>query len=109
MADGRDGEQLRGRLSWSILQSTLDDSFAFDLNGDLIPAGGIRREFVEDRELPHVWHEVDLADCPKFRGNNELGVRLLKWTSDRPHSDERNALYEDAPYLEEVIVAVEAH
>jgi hypothetical protein len=40
MADGRDGEKLKGTLRFRLYDATLEDSFAFDLNRVAIPDDG---------------------------------------------------------------------
>ena len=102
MADGRKGEKLKGRLRCRILQSTLGDAFALDLNGLSIDEARVRREFVPDDELPAVWHEVDLADCPAFAGDNELGITLTCRTTDATKLEG-----ESFPYMEELEVIVQ--
>ena len=74
MADGQDGEGLEGKLRVRILNSTLADEFALDINGEAISEEKVSREFVSDDELPYVWYEADLQDCPPFAGENELGM-----------------------------------
>jgi hypothetical protein len=99
MADGRYGERLEGTARWRILGSTLDDAFDFDLNGTPVPAEAVRRAFEADEELPYVWYEVNLADCPPFGGDNELGI-----VATRFGSGPRGAASE--PYLEELEIIV---
>jgi len=74
MADGKDGEPLKGRLRVRILQSTLEDAFDFDINGKKIAADKMKRTFVPDDELPAVWYEVDLTNCPPFAGDHSRGA-----------------------------------
>ena len=107
MADGKDGGKLSGTLRWRILQSTLEDKFSFDLNGRPLQTEKVRSEAVSDDELPYVWYEIDLAECPPFAGENELGIRPLKVATHRPHREGAANLYEEFPYLEELIVTVE--
>jgi len=107
MADGRDGQSLKGTLRWRILQSTLEDKFAFDLNGRPLDADKVRSEAFADDELPYVWYEIDLAECPPFAGENELGIRPLKVATHRPHREGAANLYEEFPYMEELIATVE--
>ena len=104
MADGKDGQKLVGTLRFRILQSTLEDRFALDINGSAIDAASVKQEAVADEELPYVWYEVGLADCPAFRGVNELGMTPQEFgaTPARP-----GTLYEMHPYMEELIVTVE--
>jgi hypothetical protein len=46
--------------------------------------------------LPGAWFEIALQDCPKFRGDNELGLILHS-------SSTRNSV----PYMEELDVLVQ--
>ena len=101
MADGRKGEELEGRLRCRILQSTLDDAFTLDLNGRPIDEARVRRDFVPDDELPAVWYEVDLAHCPAFVGDNELGITMIHQAAGSAHLEG-----EKFPYMEEIEVIV---
>ena len=102
MADGRNGEKLRGLVRFRIYDATLEDEFAIDLNGEAIhrekfriehqPNGDVWEEPSGPNDLPHVgepevfkasvpfsWpanlcFEMPLADCPPFKGDNELGL-----------------------------------
>lgn len=98
MADGRNGEALKGTAHWRILASTPADGFVFDINGTYLLPSAIRTVVEEDEELPAVWYEVDLFDCPEFAGDNELGVTLTELGGNRTGDD---------PYLEELVVVVE--
>ena len=77
----------------------LEDEFDFDVNGERIAAHKVKRTFVADDELPAVWYEVDLVDCPPFAGDNELGM-LMTRLSDHHKGDK-------VPYMEELEVIVE--
>ena len=107
MADGKDGGKLGGTLRWRILQSTARDKFSFDLNGRPLGAERIRRDAAADDELPYVWYEIDLADCPPFAGDNELGITPLKVATHRPAADGKPSPCEEFPYMEELIATVE--
>ena len=76
MAGGRDGQKLLGTMKFPILNTSLEDRFAFDLNGAPVDDGHVRRTAGGDRELPLVWHEVDLAQCPRF-------AAITSWASRR--------------------------
>ena len=109
MADGRSGEQLTGTLRLRMLQSTLEDRFALDINGAPVDEAHVRREAVPDDELPAVWYEVALEDCPPFAGENELGMTPTALVTCRDDLEgEAALLYEAYPYMEELIVTVEA-
>lgn len=97
MADGRNGEKLRGLLRLRILASTLKDMFTFDING--IAIYDVRRIYEEDEELPAVWHEIDLPHCPPFAGDNELGITLEKFGERHGGGG--------VPYMEELEITVE--
>ena len=107
MADGKHGQSLEGTLRFRILQSTVEDKFAFDINGQPIDTADIRLEAVNDNELPYVWYEIDLARCPPFAGHNELGMTLLKLTSKRDDLGDTAMIYEIYPYMEQLIITVE--
>ncbi|MBC8876512.1 MAG: family 10 glycosylhydrolase [Planctomycetes bacterium] len=98
MADGRDGERLAGRLRFWIYYLSADDALQVDINGRPInpektkkfPAGEFRGG------LPGMRFEVDLADCPPFAGDNQLGL-TLKTAAER----------KQVPYMEELEITVE--
>jgi len=72
---------------------------ALDINGVAVDLECINRTIdTTDTELPWTWAEIDLADCPPFRGDNELGVT---WRSQVDHGL-------DVPYLEELDVVADA-
>jgi len=99
MADGRDGEKLRGTFRFRMIHCTDEDAFGLDINGAPVPADKIRRTVdTTDPEMCWTWVEMDLAECPAFRGDNELGIT---WRSEADH-----AL--TVPYMEELDVTVEA-
>ena len=97
MADGMHGEKLEGKLRVRVLNSTLADEFVLDINGEEIPGDKVSREFVPDDELPHVWCEVDLADCLPFAGENELGMTPMRFDGKR----------RGEAYMEELEIIVE--
>ena len=107
MADGRDGEKLVGTLLFRILQSTSADQFVFDINRQPIDPARARTEAVADEELPYLQFEFDLADCPPFAGQNELGITPIKIVGHQPADDYAASLYGSVPYLEELIVTVD--
>jgi len=97
MADGRQGEPLSGWLRFRVYEGTPQDRFRIDLNGFAIPAdkwqidhlpdgesaGRTNREmaFPDDGTIDfpaNLRLRVNLADCPRFRGDNQLGITLLE-------------------------------
>jgi formylglycine-generating enzyme required for sulfatase activity len=97
MADGRNGEKLEGWLRLRVFDAIPEDEFSLDLNGTTIPldkfsivhlpdgewSGRTSRPFgvPEDGTFdwpPNVRFEISLEHCPPFRGDNELGVTLVK-------------------------------
>ena len=109
MADGRNGERLSGTLRFRMLQSTLEDRFALDINGAPVDEANVRREAVPDDELPAVWYEIALEDCPPFAGENELGMTPTALVTCRDDlQGEAALLYEAYPYMEELIISVDA-
>jgi len=95
MADGRNGEKLEGVLRFRIYDAAPGDDFAVDINGVPVhssklsikhlpqgepfekPKGEV---FLPGKALfvwpPHLRSEIALEDCPTFKGDNELGLRL---------------------------------
>ncbi|MDA0591165.1 MAG: M55 family metallopeptidase [Planctomycetota bacterium] len=97
MADGRDGEKLQGKLTFWVYHLADDDDFAIDINGRAVEPDRIDRQPSGKRrgDLPGQRIEIALADCPPFRGDNELGL-ALNTGGDRAHD----------PYMEELEVVV---
>jgi len=88
MADGRYGNVLAGILRFRIYDATPEDEFAIDLNGEQISADKFNIEYQPEGDTsslsgePFWWpaglcFEIPLADCPAFRGDNELGITLI--------------------------------
>ena len=96
MADGQDGERLRGTLRFQIFHVDADDEFAIDINGEPVAPQVVRREHRPDADPPTTWFEISLADCPPFRFTNELGLTPQR-LGDKP----------EPPYMEELEVFVE--
>jgi hypothetical protein len=106
MADGRKGEKLKGLLRFRLYDATPEDELAIDLNGAPLAPGKLNVEYQPEGETweepngpnglppggmpealkdmaPFLWpanvrFDVALADCPPFRGDNELGITLVK-------------------------------
>ncbi len=116
MADGRNGENLKGHLCAWISDATPQDAFELDLNGTPIDAEAIHTTFfpIGDDDVRHLKSnpsesigarvhqaglrlEVDLRDCPLFKGDNELGV---VWTK-------KNWQIATDPYMEVLQVYVQ--
>ena len=98
MADGRNGERLHGKLRFRIVHCPDDDVLDADINGTLISANKLKRTAsARTPEMPWSWFECNLADCPPFRGDNELG---LTWRGSTGHGFK-------VPYMEELEVIVE--
>ena len=96
MADGRDGEQLKGTLQFRVYHLSRDDKLDIDINGIEVKPEDIGRLEVEPRtELTGTRYVIELADCPPFRGKNALGLTL--------QSAPKAAI---APYMEELEVLV---
>lgn len=86
VADGRSGEPLSGRLRFRVYNLHDSETLDLDINGQMIPSSAIveRRKtnihVAADRRYPgmhvppHIAYEIDLAACPPFQGDNELGV-----------------------------------
>ena len=97
MADGRNGEKLKGTFQFRILHCKGDDTFRIDINGQEVPGDLIKRTFNDVPDMPETWAEVDLADCSPFKGDNELGII---WESEVDHGI-------NVPFMEELDVTVE--
>ena len=98
IADGRNGEPLRGTLRFRILHCLDQDRFDVDINGTSIAPNHLSRKAdANDPELPWTWVEMDLANCPQLQGDNKLG---LTWQSRVDHGL-------NVPYMEELDITVE--
>ena len=99
MADGRNGEKLSGRLTFWVYRLRPSDQFDVDINGKPIPATKIERAASGKRRggVPGQRFEISLENCPKFRGNNQLGLTL----KSPPQEGQ-------APWMEELEVVVGA-
>ena len=97
MADGRDGEKLSGRFAFWVYHLAETDEMAVDINGQLVDRAEINRFPTGKRRggLPGQRFEISLADCPPFRGDNELGLTLKSATHRKP-----------PPYMEELEIVV---
>ena len=98
MADGRNGEKLKGTLRFPIYFVDPGEGVEIDINGRPVLSSKVKQVPCNRDEigLPGVWFEVSLSDCPPFRGDNELGIIL--------HTEKKR---ETAPYMEELEVVVE--
>ena len=74
-----------------------DDDFVIDINGKSVGAKHIHRVASGKRRggVPGQRIEIALADCPPFRGDNELGL-MLKTLPDEKQS----------PWMEELEIVV---
>jgi hypothetical protein len=97
MADGRNGETLSGQLTFWVYHLGEKDELAVDINGTPVDPTHARRFPTGKRRgrLPGQRIEITLADCPPFRGDNELGLTLQSASADGP-----------PPYMEEPEVVV---
>ena len=98
MADGRDGQPLQGKLTCWVYYLTDQDQLTVDINGKAVAAGNIRRLAAGQRRggLPGQRLEISLADCPAFRGKNQLGLTLTKLVGQ----------HKQPPYMEELEIVV---
>jgi len=97
MADGRNGEPLAGWLAFRVYHMTPEAHIEVDVNGRPVGSPQLERRDVDPRtQLTGVRFEIDLADCPAFRGENQLGLTLRR-ASEGDH----------VPYMEELEVFVE--
>lgn len=87
MADGRQGERLKGKMIARINGGMSLDAFELDINGKSAPADGVESEDKACIEAhgyaaypPGIKLCVRLEDCPPFAGDNELGIRWTKAT-----------------------------
>jgi hypothetical protein len=98
MADGRDGKPLQGKLTCWVYHLNGQDQLAVDINGKTVAAKHILRQAVGQRRggLPGQRLEISLADCPPFRGQNQLGMTLTKLSGQ----------HKQPPYTEELEITV---
>lgn len=98
MADGRDGKPLQGKLTCWLYHLNGQDQLTVDINGKTVAAKHIRRQAVGQRRggLPGQRLEISLADCPPFRGQNQLGLTLTKLSGK----------HKQPPYTEELEITV---
>jgi hypothetical protein len=117
MADGRNGEKLRGTLQFRIYDAGADDKFNADLNGIEIAPEKLNIEFQPYGEEftkpdgpvflsggPFVWPQnlcftIPLEKCPSFCGDNELGITFEK--SNREKTEKH-----DDPIMEALEIMV---
>jgi hypothetical protein len=90
MADGRDGRPLEGRLRFRVYNLHDSEQLTVDINNSPIPDAAIierrktnihvaaERRYPGMHIPPHIAYEVDLARCPPFKGDNELGFVFSK-------------------------------
>ncbi|MCP4645257.1 MAG: hypothetical protein GY851_32745 [bacterium] len=99
MADGRNGETLSGKLTFWVYNLTKDEVMIIGINGTPLEPSKINRFPAGARRggLPGQRFEMALADCPPFRGDNELGLTLMADVAGR----------DTAPYMEELEIVVE--
>jgi D-amino peptidase len=97
MADGRDGQKLAGRLTFWVYHLTDTDEMAVDINRRQVDRAKINRFPAGKRRggLPGQRFEISLADCPPFRGDNELGLTLKSGGNNK-----------QPPYMEELEIVV---
>ena len=97
MADGRGGQKLTGTLKFRVFHCGDNDAIDVDVNGAAVATDNVRRTPDNGQgSLSWSWFELDLAGCPPFRGDNELG---LTW---------RGAINRGliVPYMEELDIIV---
>ena len=97
MADGRDGEQLQGKITFWVYHLPDAADLMIDINGQTLDAATIIRQPVGKRRsgLPGQRVEIALEKCPPFRGDNELGITL----NSLEHDDH-------SPFMEELEIIV---
>ena len=78
MADGRNGGKLTGKLTFWVYRLKANDGLVIDINGKPVEAKHIHRVASGERRggVPGQRIEIALANCPPFRGDNELGLTL---------------------------------
>lgn len=96
MADGKNGDPLSGLMEFNIYNSSSKNDYVIDINGEIVNPNLIKTEKIDAMAgVPGLRFIIDLHKCPRFRGNNELGI-LLKIGS-------RNDVI---PYMEELEIFV---
>jgi len=96
VADGDASERLSGRLRFRVYNLHDQDLLEMRLNGDTIPNVAILERRKTNIHVaadprypgmhvpPHIAYEIDLAQCPALRGDNELHLEI---TSRAPEVD----------------------
>ncbi|MBT3606439.1 MAG: family 10 glycosylhydrolase [Candidatus Latescibacteria bacterium] len=94
MADGCEGQVLKGRLRFRVYNLHERDVLQIDLNGVVVSQDAIvaRRKtnihVAADTRYqgmhvpPHIAYEIDLMKCPPFCGENALGVTVVSRVGD---------------------------
>jgi hypothetical protein len=78
-----------------VFNAVPDDEFVVDINGETIPSAKLLATYIPNGESngqvtdlayqpddgtfdwpAHTLYEISLADCPPFKGGNELGISL---------------------------------
>jgi hypothetical protein len=96
MADGRNGEKLKGTLEFNIYHATKTDSIDIDINGKMLDLNKVMRADIDPKSgLPGIHFEIELQDCPEFIGDNELGLTIT--TKEEGNKN---------PYMEELEIFV---
>ena len=97
MADGRKGEELSGRGTFWVYRLEANDDLVVDINGKVVDPKHIQRTAAGKRRggVPGQRIEIALADCPPFRGDNELGLTLKTRLNGR-----------QSPWMEELEIVV---
>ncbi|REJ95222.1 MAG: hypothetical protein DWQ34_06755 [Planctomycetota bacterium] len=97
MADGRNGEQLTGLLTFWVYHLDEADELTVDINGQQVERAAIKRFPAGQRRggLPGQRFEILLADCPPFQGDNVLGLVL-----------DSTVEHDSAAYMEELEIVV---
>lgn len=98
MADGENGEPLSGKLTFWVYRLDADAELIVEINGRQVDSSRIQRVASGQRRggVPGQRFEISLADCPPFRGDNELGLTLRQPPKD-----------DEIPWMEELEVIVD--
>ena len=99
MADGRHGESLRGLMTFWIYRLESPRQMSIAINDESLAAEAMRVSKVGLRRggVDGYRFEINLSECPKLKGNNELALTLETPNVSKAH-----------PYLEELEVIVTA-
>ena len=78
MDNGPNGAKQQGKIRFRLLDAPRDLALVVDMNGVSIPNDRISWTPTKYVDKSGYWCEFPLAVCPPFKGENQLGVRLIR-------------------------------